>query len=279
MHCETIGNARLYLADCLEVLPTLQGVDALVTDPPYNSGGMVRGDRTQTTKAKYVMTSSGSQEALGDFTGDNRDQRSFAYWAALWGGAALRASKPGAVACLFSDWRQLPVTTDYLQAAGWVWRGIVPWSKRYARPQLGRFLAQCEYVVWGSNGVLPTERGVGCLPGFFEFQTPQQREHITQKPVDLMHEILQIVPTGSLVLDPFMGSGTTGVACILAGHHFVGVELVREHFDIACRRIEQAHAQRALFSPAELQVMEQLTIAMPEQVEQLEQEGPDHVPA
>lgn len=247
---EVIGDATLYLADCLQVLPELRGVEGVITDPPYSSGGMVRGDRAgMSTKAKYLQSDSGNRDRLVEFSGDNRDQRGFHFWSALWASAAMRASAPGAVACFFTDWRQLPVSTDYMQAGGWVWRGIVPWAKPSFRPQMGRFGAQCEYVVWGSNGPLPTERAVGCLPGFFDQGSPQEREHITQKPTDLMQEIVQIVPAGGLVLDPFMGSGTTGVAAVMTGRAFIGIELAAEHFDVACRRIEQAYRHRPLFEP------------------------------
>lgn len=247
MRLERIGDAVLYLGDCLEVLQELEGVDAVITDPPYSSGGMLRGDRAMGTKVKYLQSDSFNRDKLSEFTGDNRDQRGFHFWSALWSSAALHASKPGAVACFFTDWRQLPISTDYMQAGGWVWRGLVPWAKPSHRPQMGRFGAQCEYVVWGSNGPLPIDRGVGCLPGFFDQSAPQNREHVTQKPIELMQEIVQIVPAGALVLDPFMGSGTTGVACVAMGRRFVGVELTADHFAIACRRIEQAYNQRPLF--------------------------------
>jgi|GEM_PF-2697621 len=99
-----IGSATLYLADCLAVLPLLSGIDAVITDPPYSSGGQFRGDRAQDTRVKYVCTGSGNN-ALPDFSGDSRDQRSFHFWSALWAGAALGACNPGAVACFFTDWR------------------------------------------------------------------------------------------------------------------------------------------------------------------------------
>lgn len=216
----------LYEGDALGYLAGMAGgsVDALITDPPYSSGGMVRGDRAgSTTRTKYVTTGSGNL-VLPDFTGDNRDQRGFGYWCALWLDEARRVVRPGGVACLFTDWRQLPTTTDALQAGGWIWRGIVPWSKPVSRPQLGRFKAQCEYVVWGSNGPLPA---VGeALPGFFEASAPRNRDHIAQKPLSVMRELVRIVPAGSLVLDPFAGTGTTGVACIVEGRRFVGCELM-----------------------------------------------------
>jgi len=148
---ETLAEGvTCHLGDCLEILPTLDGVDAIITDPPYSSGGAFRGDRMSKTSAKYVLT--GTQIERPEFSGDNRDQRSFGYWCSLWMSLALRVSNPAAVACVFTDWRQLPVTTDYFQAGGWVWRGVVPWDKENYRPQMGRFAAQCEYIVWGSAG-------------------------------------------------------------------------------------------------------------------------------
>lgn len=247
----TIGDATLYLGDCLEALADIDQVHAVITDPPYSSGGMVRGDRMQSTKTKYMQSDSGNQGRLLDFSGDNRDQRSFAFWSALWCSAAMQATVPGGIACFFTDWRQLPVSTDYMQAGGWVWRGIVPWSKPSYRPAMGRFGAQCEYVVWGSNGALPVERDVGCLPGFFDQATPSNREHVTQKPVPLMAEIVNITPAGTVVLDPFMGSGTTGVAAVQTGRKFVGMEVNPEIFEIARRRIEEAARQTDLIGHAQ----------------------------
>ena len=244
---EAIGDAVLYHGDCLEVLPSLGGVHAVITDPPYSSGGMFRGDRSQGTKAKYLNSDSQNAETLSDFTGDNRDQRSFHFWSALWSSAALRASAPGAVACVFSDWRQLPISTDYLQAGGWVWRGIVPWNKGLAvRPQPGRFRAQCEYVVWGSNGPLPLDRAVNVLPGFYKYATPSQRQHVAEKPEGLMADMAQLCVPEGVILDPFMGSGTTGVGAIAAGRKFIGIEIDETYFSAACQRLEDVQRQARL---------------------------------
>lgn len=257
-----IGGATLFCGDALEVLGSLQPgtVDAVITDPPYSSGGAFRGDRTMDTKSKYLSSGSGNHEKTSDFGGDNRDQRSFHFWSSLWAAAALRAAKPGAPALFFTDWRQLPVSTDYLQAGGWVWRGVVPWVKKTYRPQMGRFGAQCEYVVWGSAGPMPVERRVGCLPGFFEFSYPADREHVTQKPVDLMEAMVEICRPEGLVLDPFMGSGTTGVAAVRQGRRFIGCEQSREYFDIACRRIEEAGRQSSLLSTAPTQHQQEIAL-------------------
>jgi site-specific DNA-methyltransferase (adenine-specific) len=220
------GDALALLRD----LPSAS-VDALITDGPYSSGGMVRGDRQGSTRSKYMSSDSGNL-ALAEFSGDNRDQRAFGYWCALWLGECLRVCKPGAPALLFTDWRQLPVTTDALQAGGFVWRGVVPWAKPTARPMLGRFTNQCEYVVWGSNGPMPM--GDTAFRGFYECSAPRDREHITQKPVELMRELVKICPPGGIVLDPFAGSGTTGVAALAEGRRFLGFEIT-EHFAATAR--------------------------------------------
>lgn len=260
MRIVKIGNATLYHGDSLAMLQLLAeaSVDAVITDPPYSSGGAFRGDRAVDTKTKYLSTGSSNQEKTQDFGGDNRDQRSFHFWSALWSNAALRVSKPGAPGLFFTDWRQLPVSTDYLQAGGWVWRGIVPWVKKSPRPQMGRFTAACEYVIWGSAGPMPVERDVGCLPGFYEFAAPQDREHITQKPVELMAAMCEICQPGGVVLDPFMSSGTTGVAAVTMGRHFVGCEQSLQYFEIACRRIQAAVDQLQFLEPDAGHVQEAL---------------------
>ncbi|MGH3517332.1 MAG: DNA-methyltransferase [Haloechinothrix sp.] len=232
--------ATLHTGDALAVLRTLgdDSVDAVVTDPPYSSGGMVRGDRTQRTRTKYVSTS--VTEAAADFTGDNRDQRAYGYWCALWLGEALRITRSGGVCLLFTDWRQLPTTTDALQAGGWVWRGIVPWLKPNARPTAGRFANAAEYVVWGSNGPMGLDFRDACLRGYFHASPPREREHQTQKPVDVLRELVGIAPAGGVVCDPFMGSGTTGVAAVLERRRFLGVEQLPHYVRVAQRRIQQA---------------------------------------
>lgn len=236
------SGVTIYHGEALAVLRDLPSasVDAVVTDPPYSSGGQFRGDRTnQDTTAKYVQ--SGTFLNRADFTGDNRDQRGYAYWSALWLSEALRVAKPGAPICVFTDWRQLPTTTDALQSGGWVWRGIVVWDKTEgARPLYGRFRPQCEYVVWGSNGPMPLNDGRPCLPGVYRTMVRQaDKHHIAGKPTDLMAHLVQITPAGGVVLDPFMGSGTTGVGAKAAGYRFVGVEMGEDNCAIAVRRLSQ----------------------------------------
>jgi site-specific DNA-methyltransferase (adenine-specific) len=240
----TISQATLHHGDSLELLPTLPELfDALITDPPYSSGGMVRGDRTnQSTAAKYVQSGAHEAEHNADFMGDNRDARSWGYWMTLWLTAAQAKLKPGAYVMCFTDWRQLPMLTDALQAGGFVWRGVIPWDKTESSraPHTGYFRHQCEYVVWGSNGPLPPSSHGGPWPGLVRERVDHRAKlHMTGKPVSLMGKLVKCVPPGGLILDPFMGSASTGVAALQLGRRFVGIEKSAHYFDIARRRIER----------------------------------------
>lgn len=243
-----MSDITLHLGNCLTVMREMpsESVDAVITDPPYSSGGAMRGDRMVATSLKYTNT--GTMIERPEFQGDNKDQRAFALWCEMWLSECYRIAKPGAFIYLFTDWRQLPAVTDVMQLGGFVWRGIVPWNKtEAARPQMGRFTAQCEYLVWGSKGALPVHVPV-CAPGFFTYVVKQaDKFHITGKPTALMKDVLQVVPAGAVVFDPFMGSGTTGVAAAQTGRSFIGIEIDPVYYDIAKRRIDAAQAQPLLF--------------------------------
>ena len=73
------------------------------------------------------------------------------------------------------------------------------WDKVASRPQKGRFRQQSEYIVWGSNGEMPLERNVGCLPGVFRYPNPQNRIHVTEKPLQLMRDVVQICEPGGRI--------------------------------------------------------------------------------
>lgn len=242
---------------CGDSLGVLQGmpsesVDAVITDPPYSSGGAFRGDRMMTTDVKY-MESASSRREMQQFSGDNRDQRSFHYWCALWLSECRRIAKQGSPIVVFTDWRQLPTTTDAVQAGGWVWRGIGVWAKKSARPQMGRFASSCEYFVWGSNGPMPQNEDVGCLPGVFTIQASNldKQQHATAKPLELMREVVKVVPPSGVILDPFCGSGTTGAAALLQGYRFIGIEQDLHYHAKSRERLEnivRQGCQRELFA-------------------------------
>lgn len=108
----------------------------------------------------------------------------------------------------------------------------------------GRWANSCEYIVWGTNGPRDLMALDGkVLPGFFQANSPRERDHITQKPLDVMRELVKITPEGGVILDPFMGSGTTGCAAILEGRRFIGVEMVPHFQQVAERRIREAQGE------------------------------------
>lgn len=215
-----------------------ESVDAVVTDPPYSSGGTFRGDRTQRSAVEKYVTTENHRDFV-DFGGDSRDQRSYLLWSTFWLCAAWHAAKPGAMLAVFTDWRQLPTTTDAIQAGGWVWRGILPWVKPigYVRPQSG-FAYRAEYIVWGTKG---STRLPLSVQGAWEFRPQDEdRSHPTQKPTGLLLDLLKPVVAGGLVLDPFCGSGTTGYAAILTGRRFLGCEQSPHYAEVARERCRAA---------------------------------------
>lgn len=235
------GRARWCVAeaDALTALASMPSasVGAVVTDPPYSSGGFTRGDRSVDAATKYSQAEVVRQHS---FSGDNRDQRAFGYWCALWLGEALRVSASGAPLVQFTDWRQLPMTTDAVQAGGWVWRGIFVWAKGVAsRPSMGRFRSSNEFAVWGTNGPSPDLKAVGCLPGHIECAPPMgaDRVHLTQKPEAVMEAVCAIAPPEAIILDPFCGSGTTGVAALRLGRRFIGIERDPHYASVARERL------------------------------------------
>lgn len=245
---------QLFQGDCLEVLRTLEpeSVDMVLCDPPYSSGGLFAGDRKQSTRTKYTDDDYNGAARFQNFSGDNMDQRSFTEFLRMTLSAARRVTKPEGVAAVFTDWRQLPSVTDALQAAGWVWRGIVVWDKGNSRPNPGRFRNDCEYVAWGTNGPKKTEFKKGCFIGSGCYRVPsvptKEKNHQTEKPVALLEQLLQICPEGGAALDMFMGSGSTGVACVNTGRDFIGIELDPGYFKTAETRIAEAQAHQFLAS-------------------------------
>lgn len=229
----------IYHGDSFTVLHELSGVDALVTDPPYSSGGQFRGDRTGSAISKYVQSSSRQQHYGIDFGGDNRDQRSYLAWASLWLSAARSASNSGALAAVFTDWRQLPTTTDALQAGGWTWRGIGIWAKTTARPRLGGITNQAEFVAWGSLGPIDPERNPVTPTGVYREASPRDRQHITEKPIGVMSWLAELAPPGGTILDPFAGSGTTLRAAKDLGRRAIGIEIEERYCEIAAQRCAQ----------------------------------------
>ncbi len=228
----------------LNILMDGQIADALITDPPYSSGGQYSSDRQKTTNEKYVVT--GTQKYRPDFSGDNRDQRSWTYWTMLWLSNAYNMISQTAPFVVFIDWRQLPALTDAVQAAGFIWRGVAVWDKTEGvRPTLGRYRQQAEFMVWGSKGPMPLNPQIGALPGVYRYPVKQNDKfHITGKMTPLIGDLIKIAPTG-IILDMFAGSGTTIIAAERAGHTCYAMEMDPGYCNISVERWEKETGHKA----------------------------------
>ena len=251
------GNGwRMLRADSLLALRELpaESVDAVITDPPYSSGGAFRGDRAGASSEKYCKSEAdgdGAMINLPEVEGDSRDQRAYLLWCSLWLADCYRLAKPGAFVAVFSDWRQLSTTIDAVQCGGFVFRGIVPWCKTNPRRAMGRLWQEAEFVAWGSKGAMSMDRDASSgpgrlvgdpLPSFSLEGSPREREHMTEKPPGVMADLDRQCVRGGVILDPFAGSGATGVSATPEGRRFIGIETSLAYYEIACRRLAETEA-------------------------------------
>ena len=214
---ETIGNATLYRADCLEVLPTLGAVDAVVTDPPYGIG-----ENSKKAASRGLLAKT---RDYGDFDWDKKP-------ASDWHIAAMRQSSKHQI-IFGGNFMNLPPSSCWLiwdkENSGDFADAEMAWTNLPKAVRLIRYM-------W--NGMLRRERDV-------------EREHPTQKPIEVMRWCIGHLPDDvETICDPFMGSGTTGVAAMMLGKTFIGIEREQRYFDIACRRIEEAQRQPDLLVEA-----------------------------
>jgi len=207
-------GVTLYLGDCREILPTLGKVDAVVTDPPYGIGEAAGKAKTRTSGlTSKIRNAQSYRRDYGDDDWDNEPISedlmaivcAAAKWQIIFGGNYYRL---GPTSC-WLVWDKLNGDTDFADCE-LAWTNL-PKAVRRIR------------LLW--NGCMRVERDVA-------------REHPTQKPIEVMRWcISQLPPPAASIIDPFMGSGTTGVAAAALGRRFTGIEKVPTYFDIACRRI------------------------------------------
>jgi site-specific DNA-methyltransferase (adenine-specific) len=238
-----LGEHRLICGDCTDAAVVMrvtggETISGLVSDPPYSSGGFTRGDRQASTGTKYQYNADDTNVKYLDFAGDNKDQRSWITWCHLWLSIWLKTCREGTVLALFIDWRQLPALTDAVQSAGWLWRGVAVWDKtEAARPLYGRFKPQTEFVVWGSAGPLPLNDGSPTYPGVIrQMVEASSKMHLTQKPIQVGEWSLSMTKPGDIVADPFLGSGTTLIACENLGRRCRAVEIAPGYVAVALER-------------------------------------------
>ena len=216
---QQIGNATLYLGDCAEILPTLGQFDAVVTDPPY--GIDAASNKFYGTKKR--KNSLAAPKDYGHSDWDNKPInkqavdliRNISKWQIIFGG----------------NYFELPPTKCWLV-----------WDKENG----GSAFADAELVWTNLNKAVRLKRYM--WNGMFRANNETRGDHPTQKPVGIMEWVISHLPTETqTIIDPYMGSGTTGVACAKMGKTFVGIEREQKYFDIACKRIEQAYAQGDMF--------------------------------
>lgn len=218
MREEIIGDCRLILGDCRDILPTLPKVDAVVTDPPYGIGFAAQPTRCQ--RANGMKARDWDDEAPHDVIDALRamQQQGCCRELVIWGG----------------NYFSLPPS-----------RGWLVWSKSGNAPSM----ADLE-MAWTSKDMNARAFEKSVKSASLE-KNLQAQAHPSQKPVALMEWCLGFFPDAKTILDPFMGSGTTGVACVNLGRSFIGIEREPTYFDIACRRIEEAYRQPRLFDEPE----------------------------
>ena len=201
---EKIGLATLYLGDCRDILPTLERVDAVITDPPYGIGFAMQPttwQRRAGMKPKRwddeVATNIDALRLMGDIQ-------------VIWGG----------------NYYKLPPS-----------RGWLSWFKPDAPPSMASF-----ELAWTNMN-----RNARQFSQSISATNPERVGHPTQKPIALMKWCIEQAGNPQTILDPFMGSGTTGVAAVQMGRQFIGIEREPEYFDIACKRLEDAQRMQDMF--------------------------------
>jgi len=203
-----IGDAVLYHGDCLEILPTLDKVDAVVTDPPYGIGnfvqtsGNVRGegvDWNDMTPSEHVF------QALRDIS----------KYRIIWGANFFNCFEPNG--------------------------GAIVWNKSQPMPNFSKAeIASCSYLKKTEMVSLPWTN--------FIAKRHKVSDHPCERPYQLYEWCINYLPPCKTFLDPYMGSGSVGVACANLGRKFIGIEIERKYFDIACERIDAAYSQMRLFA-------------------------------
>lgn len=227
---EHIGAATLYLGDAREIVPTVDAVDGVITDPPFGIG------------FKYASHD------------DRPEAYEGGYGAWLWGILEAAEAKCSPGSPLFV-WQASPNIRRFSEWFPRDWRLFVA-AKNFVqmRPTAMNY-SYDPVIAWWTPGAKPWSDGTANRDFHIANTAPLvarpeniEREHPCPRPVDqISHVVDQWCRPGGVVLDPFMGSGTTAVACMRLGRKFIGIEKDPEYFDIACRRLAQAQRQSDLF--------------------------------
>ena len=222
MRIEQIGDCTLYLGDCVDILSTLSEIDAVVTDPPYGLGdatGTISKKRSH--KRDYESFDDSHENLISKIIPAFVKALSMAGRAVVTTGGkhAFDYPKPATLGCIY-------------QPAGC---GMTEWGRLTTQPVL----------FYGRDPLIgKTIKNIS----YTTTQKASDDRHPCAKPIGVTEWMVDRASVcGEVVLDPFMGSGTTGVACVNLGRKFIGIEIERKYFDIACQRIQGAVNQPMLF--------------------------------
>lgn len=236
-------GVTLYCGDCREIVPTINRVSHVFSDPPYEK----QMHDAKADRGKIKRPDGYSMPAALNFAAINDDLRSFIAkeTARMNEGWSLFFCTPEGV----SEWR------DALEAHAAKYKRACVWVKPDSAPQFNgqgpAAGAEMFTAAWHGKGHSRWNGG-GRRNVFTHLCQPRDRDglHPTEKPVSLMLELVELFSEpADLILDPFMGSGTTGVACVRRARKFIGIELDEKYFARACRRIEAALRQPEFFAP------------------------------
>ena len=236
LRIENIGDCVLYHGNCLDVLPLIESADHVISDPPY--------EKEAHRKDRRVMRKDGPVATALTFDAMNEDLRQSV--------CSLSAEIINGWFIAFCQAEGVSYWRDCIETAGMRYKAPMIWVKPDGMPQFNGQGPGMGYesmvAAWAGKG--HSKWNGGGRHGVFNVPKGEgvPAEHQTQKPVRLMRQLVDLFTnSGDTVLDPFSGSGTTGVACVQLGRKFIGCELDPKYFDVMCRRIEEAYKQPTLF--------------------------------
>jgi site-specific DNA-methyltransferase (adenine-specific) len=236
--------ATLYRADAVELLRSVedQSVACILTDPPYASGGF------QEAQRRGSACGSIGRAVNYSILGDNMSTGGITTLLRLVAVEAARVLIPGGWLLVFCDWRMIAAIQPHLESSGLGMRSVVCWAKRSAALGVG-FRSQSEYILAlsaGSPNVHSKMHG-----NVLDAKRSRNKHHPTEKPLEL-RKLLEVTTTeGDMVIDPFCGSGSTGVAAVGMRRRFIGSDLDPEHLETATRRLgELCEVESVIDAPA-----------------------------
>lgn len=225
---------KLYNGDSLEIMKNInENIDVIITDPPYN----ISRDNNFTTMGRAGI----------DFGEWDKD-----FDLTLWIKNAEPLLKKGGNIVIFNDWKNMSYITKALEDCGFEIKDLIRWKKTNAMPRNRdrRFITDYEVAVWavkkGAKWTFNRLSDTYEIPEIVGGLTPKSEKlnggHPTQKPIYVMEWLInRLSNEGDNILDCFMGSGSTGVACLSTNRNFIGIELDDTYFDIAKKRIENTY--------------------------------------